>query len=167
MQRPSPEDLGDPALRVGGLRLWIHGRQLPDAIDYYDGNWLRVTAHCGASGASVWAQGTILMTTDIERFAGQCKELLRGTTTEAALDPLEPQLRVTITAVDRLGHLRARVEITPDHISQSHTVEFEIDQSYLPDLIDQCSLIPRDHPIRDRGDDGGSDQSPPAPPRSG
>ena len=107
------------------------------------------------------------MTTDIERFAGQCKGLLRGTTTEAALDPLEPQLRVTITAVDRLGHLRARVEITPDHISQSHTVEFEIDQSYLPDLIDQCSLILRDHPIRDRGDDGGSDQSPPAPPRSG
>jgi hypothetical protein len=36
----------------GRFQLWVHGRQFSEAHDYDDGNWLRVTAHCGASGAS-------------------------------------------------------------------------------------------------------------------
>jgi len=39
--------LGMPDLKLEGLQIWIHGRQFPDAADYWDGNWLRVTAHCG------------------------------------------------------------------------------------------------------------------------
>ena len=47
--------LGEPALRIAGFQLWVHGYQFPDSNDYWDGNWLRVTVHCGAAGASVCA----------------------------------------------------------------------------------------------------------------
>src|SRR5256885_6731459 len=40
-----PEQLGTPDIKLGGLQVWVHGRQFPDAIDYWDGNWLRITAH--------------------------------------------------------------------------------------------------------------------------
>ncbi|MFC4159857.1 hypothetical protein [Chitinimonas lacunae] len=41
------EALGEPDLLIAGLRVWIHGSQFPNAVDYWDGNWLRVTAYCG------------------------------------------------------------------------------------------------------------------------
>ena len=77
-------DLGPPDLVVAGLQLWVHGRQFADADDYYDGNWLRVTAHCGASGASIWVQGAILMATDVAGFGDQCAAMLRGDSESAA-----------------------------------------------------------------------------------
>jgi len=147
-QRLSQKDLGDPALTLAGFQLWIHGREFPEAEDYYDGNWLRVTAHCAAVGADVWAQGSILMTPDIEQFGAQCELLLQGEGTTAILAPLEPDLRIAIETVDHIGHLRVRVEITPDHLAQSHRMEFDIDQSYLPEIIRSCTVIVEEYSIR-------------------
>lgn len=147
-QKVTPPDLGEPALRVAGFQLWVHGREFPESEDYDDGNWLRVTAHCGASGASVWAQGAILMVTDIAGFGHQCAAILGGDGKSAALDPLEPELKVSLESADLLGHLRATVEITPDHLAQAHRFEFEVDQSYLPSIIQQCSAIVKEYPIR-------------------
>ena len=147
-QNLTSENLGPPALKIAGFQLWVHGRQFPEAEDYDDGNWLRVTAHCGASGASVWAQGAILMVTDIAGFGDQCAALLRGTSNTAALDPLEPELKVSLQALDRLGHVLAKVEITPDHLVQWHQMVFEIDQSSLPDIIKQCLAIVQEYPTR-------------------
>jgi hypothetical protein len=144
----SAEHLGEPDLKVVGFQLWVHGRESPDAHDYDDGNWLRVTAHCGASGASVWVQGAVVMVTDIERFRRECEALYEGRGNSARMDPLEPELRVSVETLDQAGHLRVRVEITPDHLSQSHRMDFEIDQSYLPDVVRQCSAIVQQHPIR-------------------
>jgi len=143
-----PADLGEADLNVAGFQLWVHGRQFPESEDYYDGNWLRVTAYCGASGANVWAQGAILMVTDIAGFGDKCAAMLSGDSKSAALDPLEPELKVSLEAADRLGHIRAQVEITPDHLAQAHRFEFEVDQSYLPGIIQQCSAIAQEYPIR-------------------
>ena len=151
-QKLTPADLGEPDLKLAAFQLWVHGREFPEAEDYYDGNWLRVTAHCGASGASVWAQGAILMVTDIARFSEGCAALLNGDSTSATLDPLEPELNLSLQAADQLGHVRAMVEITPDHLAQAHRFEFEIDQSYLPDIIRQCSAIVQEYPIRGQQD---------------
>ena len=143
-----PADFGEADLNVAGFQLWVHGRQFPESEDYYDGNWLRVTAHCGASGASVWAQGAILMVTDIAGFGDQCAAMLCGDSKSADLDPLEPELKVSLEAAGRLGHVRAQVEITPDHLAQAHRFEFEVDQSYLPGIIQQCLAIAQEFPIR-------------------
>lgn len=154
-QKVTPADLGEPDLNVAGFQLWVHGRQFPESEDYYDGNWLRVTAHCGASGASVWAQGAILMVTDIAGFGDKCAAMLSGDTKSAALDPLEPELKVSLEAADGLGHVRAQVEITPDHLLQAHRFEFGVDQSYLPGIIRQCSEIVQEYPIRGHQDQKG------------
>jgi hypothetical protein len=141
-------DLGPPDLQVAGFQLWVHGRQFPESHDYYDGNWLRVTAHCGASGASIWVEGAILMVTDVAGFGDQCAAVLRGESESAVLDPVEPELNVALRVSDRLGHLRAHVEITPDHLAQSHRLEFDLDQSYLPHIITQCATIVQEYPVR-------------------
>jgi hypothetical protein len=147
-QKLLPEDLGEPSLKIAGFQLCVHGWQFPDADDFDDGNWLRVTAHCGWSGASVWAQGAIVMVTDIDHFGSQCASMLRGDSTSAVLDPCEPELKVSLEAADRIGHIRAQVEITPDHLAQYHRMEFEVDQSYLASIIKQCSAIVQEYPIR-------------------
>ena len=49
------EKLDVPDIKLAGLQIWIHSRQFPDTDDFWDGNWLNITAHCGADGASVWA----------------------------------------------------------------------------------------------------------------
>jgi hypothetical protein len=141
-------DPGSPSLKVAGLELWVHSRQFPEAHGAYDGNWLVVTGHCTASGTSIWVQGAILMVTDIERFRRECQGLYDGKRNQASLDPFEPALRVVLDAADRRGHISARVEITPDHLTQAHHLTFEIDQSYLPDIIKQCAAIVRTYPIR-------------------
>ncbi|MCB7129770.1 MAG: hypothetical protein J3T61_09565 [Candidatus Brocadiales bacterium] len=117
-------------------------------MDADDGNWLRVTAHCGSSGASVFVGGSILQVTDILFWGQQSALLLEGKADKAALDTLEPELSAVIDSPDSLGHLRLRVEITPDHIQQEHVFDFEIDQSYLPGLIRQCEQIEREYPVR-------------------
>jgi hypothetical protein len=142
------EQLGPPALKIAGFQLWVYGSQFPDAHDYDDGNWLNVVAHCGANSASVWASGAIVMVTDLGRWSEQCEALYQNQRSEAILSPIEPNLCVTLRTTDRLGHILLRVEITPDHMTQEHRFDFEIDQSYLPRLLAQCRAIFQEHPIR-------------------
>ena len=144
----SPENLGEPALKVAVFQLWTHDRQFPEANDFDDGNWLHITAHCGMSGASIWIQGAIVMVTDIARFGDQCAAMLRGDSSSATLDPFEPELKLSLEVAGRLGQIRARVEITPDPLAQFHKMEFEIDQSYLPSIIKQCAAILQEYPVR-------------------
>jgi hypothetical protein len=144
----SSEALGEPALEVAGFKLWVRGREFPDATDYWDGNWLRVTAHCGAAGAGVWVQGPLIMATDIRSFGEQCRRLLHGQASSATLDPIEPELCLTITSLHTPGRLQVRVTLTPDHLSQYHTMEFEIDEDRLPGIIDQCARILHEYPVR-------------------
>ena len=95
MELPQNFDtLGPAALKVVGFQLWVHGRQFPDVQDKWDADWLNVTAHCGANGASVLISGAILMTTDIEHWAAQYQRLYQEGSGEALLDPSEPNLRI-------------------------------------------------------------------------
>ena len=149
MKEPVADQLGTPAVRLAGFELWVHGRQFPDSQDYWDGNWLNVTAHCGAAGGSVWASGAILDTVSIRRFHDGLAGLHRTLSGEAVLGSHEPNLMVRVDAADRTGHLRVRVEITPDHLTQSHRFEFAIDQTYLPPVIAQCASVMEAFPIRD------------------
>jgi hypothetical protein len=132
-----------------GLRLWVHGRQFPDAEDYWDSNWLLITARVEASGARVEIEGPLIRNTEIAAFAAELRQLsatLRGT---ARLDCLEPELRVTLSAADAIGHIAVEISITPDQLSQSHRFEFGCDQSYLPGLIASCEAMLEKYPVLD------------------
>lgn len=126
---------------MGAFQLWVHVRQFPEAQDRWDGNWLNVTAHCGQVGASVWATGAILDTIGLRRFRDELEWLHQTLSGEAALESHEPNVVVRVAAADGAGHLRVRVEVTPDHLAQGHWFEFEIDQSYLPAAVAQLESV--------------------------
>ena len=142
------EDLTRPDIKIAGFQLWILGYQYPDVNDPDDANWTRVVAHSGAVGASVWVSGSLVQISDLERWGDECDRMLRTGNSTAVLGSYEPDLFVEISVADRLGHLTMKVEITPDHLTQSHSFQFEIDQSYLPSLIAQCREATKRFPLR-------------------
>jgi hypothetical protein len=141
------EQLGKPDIKLNGLQIWVHGRQFPEATDYWDGNWLRITARCRAHGANVWTTGSILNLPALVSWLAELEDMNRSLTGEANLVPLEPELSVTLTA-DGLGHISMEVDITPDNMTQEHTFRFELDQTYLEPVIESCRKIINDYPIR-------------------
>ncbi len=143
------EQFGMPDLQISGLRLWIHGRQFPDSDDYWDGNWLNITAHCQASGANVTAGGSILHLSELHGWLKSLEKMNATLQGSASLECMEPELGVAIKA-GNLGHIEMEVNITPSHLEQQHRFIFEIDQTYLPDLIEQCSSVLATFPLKDQ-----------------
>jgi hypothetical protein len=145
----SEQELGPPDLKIAGLQLWVHGRQYPDAVEDYDADWLRITAHCGASSASVWVSGALLSSWSFVKFARDCESLLRTLQGKAQLWSHEPELVACLEASDTLGHIKLTVDITPDHMTQQHRFEFEdLDQSYLPGVLSMCEGILTAYPTK-------------------
>jgi hypothetical protein len=67
--------LGEPDLKMHQFKLWIHGRQFPESTDFWDGNWLNISAYCGESGASVYTNGAIVHLSEIEKWLNLCQDL--------------------------------------------------------------------------------------------
>jgi hypothetical protein len=115
-----------------------------------------VTAHCGGSGASVFTTGSIIHLPELDRWRSEAEELSKNLGGEAKLACMEPFLSASLKSRS-LGHITMEVSITPDHMTQRHWFQFEIDQSYLTLLIKQCQSILEAYPIR--GSCDGSRQS--------
>ncbi len=124
--------LGEPNIEIGPLRIWVHGRQFDDSQDYWDGNWLRITAHCAEGGGSVRAHGSILHLPELASFATQCESLHEVLSGKAELSCMEPNLGVELSIADSRGTIEAEVRVSPDHLHQDHRFRFSIDQSHLP-----------------------------------
>lgn len=120
---------GNPDIKVAGLSLWLEPAD-PDG-------WRNAAAECIASGATVFVRGPILQNDELGCWLGQLQELYAGRRANAVLRCIEPNLRVEVSVRDKLGHLEMRVDITADHMTQQHVMRFEIDQSYLPRLIQE------------------------------
>jgi hypothetical protein len=142
------EQPGQPDISFSGFQLWIHGQERGDTREYWeDGNWLSVTAHCGASGADVWAQGSILQLADLVRWLKQLEDMSRTMSGRAELAPVEPNLHIKFE-MGKLGHIAMQINITPEYMSQDHEFREEIDQSYLPALIRQIRTVLQKYPIQ-------------------
>ncbi len=145
---------GQPALQIGPLRIWVHGRQFPDAMDAWDGNWLNVTAHYVAHGASVVVAGPVLDTVSFASFGKELKTLHQWLSGEAKLESVEPDVMVRIVGGGETGRMQLRVEMTPDNVAQGHWFEQEIDQSYLPAAIAACEAVVERYPVRNGAERG-------------
>jgi len=143
------EALGPATIEIGALRIWVHGYQFPDLTDYWDGNWLRCTAHCSESGASVRVTGSILDTVSFVRFGRELAEVYKQLEGQATLASHEPELKAEVRAIGRKGDVEIVVEITPDHMTQVHRFTLTIDQSFLPGMIRQCNQLLDRYPVRD------------------
>ena len=141
------ENLGDPDITFSGFKVWISGRQFPQSSDYWDGNWLLVTAFCESPGAQVWTQGPIIHLSEIEHWLKGLKELISTVRGEAELACMEPELGAKVT-LDKLGRGSLAVCITPDHLNEHHAFTFDADQSFLPGVIRNLENILDKYPIK-------------------
>ena len=139
--------LGDPQIKLASLEIWVHSREFPNEQDYWDGNWLRVTARCSAPGALVLASGPIVHLSEIDRWHTDLRQMKETLSGNAILACVEPNLSVALAA-SSLGRVKMEVKITPDHLTQQHSFTFEIDQSYLDPLLRQCRAMLETYPIR-------------------
>ncbi|WP_158903599.1 hypothetical protein [Burkholderia sp. L27(2015)] len=141
------DELGDADLRIGGFSLWVHGRQFPEAIDYWDGNWLLVTACYICPDAAVVAHGSFVRLDEISSLADGCRRLYRTLAGEAGLHCLEPNLDITVAAKG-LGHFDLRIALTPDQVNQQHLFKQQFDQTLLSSIIASCDVILEQFPMR-------------------
>ena len=139
-------ELGEPDLAVGGLSIWIQGREFPEETDYWDGNWLQTIGRFSARGSVVTATGPFLRTPEIQAFGDACAKLHASLTGEASLDCVEPYLDVRLTGNGR-GQVSAVILITPDHIEQRHEFHEQVDQSHLPAIVAACARLIARFPV--------------------
>lgn len=132
--------LGAPDIKLAGVNVWVHQRQFPESEEFWDVNWLIVTASCSAPSAVVSVHGPIIHLTEIERLLNESQQVLASLSGKAGLRCMEPEFNLMLE-MQTGGRLTLEVEITPDHLAQSHWFKFELDQSYLPGLIRDCQEV--------------------------
>lgn len=105
--------LGGPDFKLGPLCLWIHRYQFPEATDYWDANWLVVTAEVGVPGQSwVRVSGPFLRTTELFGLRKELETLHLLVEGEANLDTIEPELCISLREIN-LVRFRAQLESHP------------------------------------------------------
>lgn len=145
--RELSKQLDTPDLKIAGVSVWIHQRQFPESEDFWDVNWLTVTACCEAPGAQVWTTGPLIHLTEIEKLLKECQRMHASLAGEATLNCMEPELDLTLK-MQPGGRIALDVEITPNHLAQKHWFQFDIDQSYLPELIRNCQKVLEKYPLK-------------------
>ena len=142
-----PEAVREPDLVMAGLRIWVHGRQFPKSYDYWDGNWLCVTASWINGDSAVTVRGPIIHLGDLAGLLRGCEQVYASLSGLAELKCMEPNLGVALEAKS-LGHIDVRVQLTPDHMRESHEFRDSIDQTYLPAIVSSCYRIFEAYPLR-------------------
>jgi len=136
----------EPDLKLAGLSLWALAREFPDSDDHWDRNGIDVAAIVEAPGAHVEIRGPYLRSDELAAFREQIAALHVELKGSAKLNCIEPALNITITC-DPLGHVEVVVDITPNHLSQSHQFVFAIDQSYLATALSGCQRVLSRFPV--------------------
>jgi hypothetical protein len=129
--------LGEPDVRIAGFSLWL--QSTAESTGPYE-DWLVITAHCASPRSSVWVSGNFLEVRDLERALSQIAELTSGRA-HAVLDSCEPNVKVEIAWRDSIGHLTAKVDLTQDHLLESHSFTFEVDQTELAAIIRSLRVL--------------------------
>ena len=147
MKKEIIDKLGKPDIACSGLSIWILGREFPDAQDEWDGNWLRVVILCRMADSQTSVLGSIIDLPELCSWNSELKKLQKNISGEAELYCMEPEFSARI-CLDKLGAGSLYVQITPDHLKERHEFTFEVDQSYLPQLIHGIDAVLEKFPVR-------------------
>jgi len=141
-----------PDLRIAGLKIWIDGRSHPEAMDYWDGNWLTIDASCSYSDSFVRSAGSIIHLREIKQLLQTCEALHPRTHGAAGLYCLEPELRVELISRPT-GPIEVKIWITPHYRTQMHQFTDQISRRDLQAIKSACRNILKQYEIReDRND---------------
>jgi hypothetical protein len=118
-----------------GQRVLIQpqGRQHPGLFDYWDGNWIVCEIHVSAGGFRGGFRAS-LRSEEFQAFLAEVETLRHTLEGTAAFSTMEGQLAVLL-AGDGQGHVRVTGEALDEPgIGNRLHFEFEIDQTYLPQI---------------------------------
>jgi hypothetical protein len=139
----------DASITLGPLKIWISQRQFPDHHDYWDGNWVAVTALCEGVGSRIEVSGSFLHLGELKKWKEDLEAFQRTLKGSVELPTIEPTLAIKIEEQkSKTGHLNCEVQLTGEQMSEFHRYTFDIDQSYLPGLLGQLAAVLREFPIR-------------------
>ncbi len=139
-------NLKKPSLKILGFQMWVHGREFPDSQDYWDGNWLNVTVHCGRLNSDVWFTGSIVHLSELNRLKEDIEKLCITFKGVIILDTMEPYLRIEFETTSK-ENIAMKVTFTPDHMYEDHHYLFELDENQLRSCGEQLRNILVDYPI--------------------
>jgi hypothetical protein len=146
MQRKYEDALGKPAFEIEGLRVWVHGRQYPDAQTFWDGNWWRTTILCSSENSSVKVSGDVLHGSEVGSWLTELEQVREGHESSAHMDTMEPYLEVEIRP-ETYQRFSVRVNITPDHVFEKHYFEFWCMSDEIDKLIAGCRHALQQFPL--------------------
>ena len=95
----------------------------------------------------VKVEGPIIRTNEVAGFLKECESLYESLQGEASLDCMEPNLHVRLSARS-LGHIDVDVQLTPDNVTEQHSLRVSIDQTHLPAIIEGAKDILSRFPVR-------------------
>jgi hypothetical protein len=136
-----------PDFHIAGLRLWIEGYHYAESTDYWDGNWMQVSAEYQSANSRVAVAGPIVHLSEITTLHSGCEKLMARTVEEAGLYCMEPNLKIELWAVPN-GQVIGKVRITPDHKSEMHDFGFALDEAALTELLASCARVLEKFPLR-------------------
>lgn len=139
--------------KIGGLEhehvtVTVLDRESPAATDFWDGNWLTTRVEIRTGG---WhgRYDAALRSEEVAAFLHQVEQLHATLSGEARFETMEQQLLLVLRAGK---HGQIGVEgVACDAPGTGNRLDFtlpELDQSYLPNLLQQLKAIERQHPVR-------------------
>jgi hypothetical protein len=140
-----------PEILIGrdrdGVRVRILGRMHPGAEDYDDGNWLVTPVQIRVGGFS-GEIGADLRADEFKRFRQELERVYATLSGSAALASMDGWLSLNVSC---LANGSLKVEGTAsDRPGLGNSLEFKIpdmDQSFLPPLIDSLRDCERAYPV--------------------
>lgn len=141
----SHEELGKPDLCIGGFELWISGYAFPDDDDWWERDFINVTARFKTSFSIVQVSGPFLRLPDVHKLRVECKQIYDNLSGEANLNGYGIHLTIKMT---KRGQCEVFVSINPDELYEEHFFMFKLDQSYLLPFLTSLETILRAYPIK-------------------
>jgi hypothetical protein len=138
-------------IEVGGddrdrISLSILGRSHPGATDYWDGNWVRTSVDASVGGFTA-AFGADLRTDEFDRFRSALQALYEQLDGEAVFETLEGCVTLRFVG-DGHGHVRVEAELLDrPGIGNRLRCELQLDQTYLPPIIESLDDVARRWPV--------------------
>jgi len=139
-----------PTLTIGsetqGMSIIVSRRSHAGSTDYWDGNWLSVTVTVAVGRFKASIQGDA-RAEEFAAFHGQLVPLRESLKGVANLHTLEDWYEINLSG-DGKGHIACNGFVMDQPgIGNRLTFNFEIDQTYLNEMLDSLDLIQQKFPI--------------------
>lgn len=128
------------------ITIAVERRSYADSTDYWDGNWCNATIRAKLGGFQAKCDAS-LRTTDFAELLEGVKTLYVSLEHKAVFETMEEQLSLVMQGDDK-GHITVSGTLLDQPgIGNALRFQFEMDQSYLPSLINELEMVTVRFPV--------------------